>query len=105
MPSAALGISVGHSMGEAAVSPGPFPPFARLVGDVAVVGEQLDEARESVKRGLHGLVELGPSIASIDVVAGDAVLKGIQSGGHRGERGAAKRGGDIAPIEDETAFG
>ena len=42
-------VAVGHAVGETAVLPGAFPPLARLMGEVAVGGQQLDEAGELVE--------------------------------------------------------
>ncbi len=105
MSAAALRVTVRHAVGESAILEGSLPPFTGLVGEVAVRRQQLDEARQLVERRTHWYIQLGAFIFPIDVIPCDSVLKRISSRRHRSQGGAAKRCGDVTPLEYEALFG
>ena len=95
MAAAALWIGVGHGVGEAGNLGVTLPPLAGLEGEVAVLAEFVGDARASAELVVELLVEFRAvrrfaaglffAIWAEEVIAGDAVLVGIEAGEEGGE--------------------
>jgi|GEM_PF-4191283 len=100
---------MGHAVGEAAAFVGAFPPFAALVAEVADLAEVLADGGDAVDVGdeFFALFIVVRSAAFPDgargIVAGDAVLVGVKSGGEGGQGGTAQGGRQVAAAESGAA--
>src|SRR5690606_25149926 len=118
---AGMRIAAGHSAGEAAVLRIAFPPFARLETEVALRPEALHEGGRGVdfgdelpaQGGVAGRFGSGGTLALClgrgeflwaqrRIVAGDAVLVGVETGRQSGQGGTAQGRGHVAPSEERT---
>lgn len=100
-------VGVGHGMGEAMTLGLSFPPFTGLKAEVAGLFKKGGDSWSSLKFGIDFFMFSGsegvfsaPSFCSIwadaEVVSGDAVSGGVETGEDGGEGGAAEGGGDVA---------
>jgi hypothetical protein len=117
VPSATGGVAVRHALGEAAAPGRPFPPLARLQGDVAAPGQPPGQGRVFLDPVHQRFVvariprvgaaghRIHAGLRQFRIVASDAVLMGKQAGDDRGQRRAAQRGGHIPPREGERLPG
>ena len=101
----ALGIAMGHAVGEAASRVVAQPPFAGLMAEVAALGQEPWQRRHGVDEA-DALLHLASVLIGVfatgrngRLVAGDAVLVGVKPGDDRGEGGAAEAARHVAALE------